>query len=52
MLRKNDPVYYKVQLLKLFEEARKNDLEVDFEYVNFKDKITGEIAGVYENIEY
>ena len=52
MLRKNDPVYYKVQLLKLFEEARENGLEVDFEYIKFKDKNTGEIAGVYGEIEY
>jgi hypothetical protein len=54
MLRKDDPVYYKGQLLKLLKEARQNGVDFDFHFVEFKDKETGEIASVhkYEVLKY
>lgn len=49
MLRKDDPVYYKNKLQKLLKEAEDNNIEVYFDFVEFKDEDTGDVAGVYKN---
>ena len=53
--REDDPIYYKVQLQKLLDKARKNGLKVDYSLqdnargthlrVLFKDPGSGECAG-------
>ena len=60
-LRKDDPVYYKVAINKLINQAKENGLEIGYEIDGRKDKITkigicfmndiGEmaIATAYEN---
>lgn len=47
MLRKDDVVYYKVKLEKLFEEAKQNNIIVELknERILFIDKNIGECAG-------
>ncbi len=54
-LREDDPVYYKVQMQKLLDKARKNGLEVDYSFydgphergakVLFRDPGSSECAG-------
>ena len=48
MLRKDDSVFYKIKLQKLIQEAKDNNLEVYFDFVEFKDKVNGEVAGVFK----
>ena len=50
MLTKNDPVYYKIKLQKLFKDAKDNNITIEIKNnaVIFFDKETGEIVSVYK----
>jgi len=48
MFRKDDVVYYKTKLQKLFKDAKDNEIKIEIKdgVVLFLDKQTGEIASV------
>jgi len=50
MLTKDDPVYYKSKLKKLFKDAKDNGITIEItkDAIIFFDKETGERAGVYQ----